>query len=92
MKKLARINDIGRLSIILPGYTLMDMLTAMIVALLSSVVYKDVKESSCAIAFRDAAPAPRNCAFTLPNPPAPPSRPLTKGTGPSQSLGPLSST
>ena len=30
-------------------------LTAMIVALLSSVVYKDVKESSCAMGARDAA-------------------------------------
>ena len=46
VKKWTRIHDIGRLSIILPGYTLMDMLTTLLVALLASVKYKEIDSSA----------------------------------------------
>ena len=39
IKAWTRIHDIGRLSIILPGYTLMDLLTMILIAVLSSVTY-----------------------------------------------------
>jgi hypothetical protein len=46
VKKWTRIHDIGRLSIILPGYTLMDLLTSLLVALLVSVKFKDIDVSA----------------------------------------------
>jgi hypothetical protein len=39
LKNWTRIHDIGRLSIILPGYTLMDMLSLILIIELSSVTY-----------------------------------------------------
>ena len=46
VKKWTRIHDIGRLSIILPGYTLMDLITVLSIALLCSVTYKDIPGSA----------------------------------------------
>lgn len=46
VKKWARINDISRNSIVLPGYMLMDIITGLMTGLLVSVHYKDLSETS----------------------------------------------
>ena len=53
VKKWARIHDIGRLSIILPGYTLMDLLTLLLVALFASVkfIYIDASANWAIVIF-----------------------------------------
>lgn len=46
IKNWTRIHDIGRLSIILPGYSLMDMLTLILIIMLSSVTYSKTSSYS----------------------------------------------